>query len=154
MRALASYTLISWALVWLLVWRGISLTARSVIAVEAVSLLLIAALIVVIFVRLGTGNAPGHQTLTPDVFKLPRGTGLAAVGFACTYGILSFGGFESSISAGEESCRPTEVIPRSIVAAVLFGTAFYAFCVSGQVLGFGAGVGGCHAVRAFDGTPR
>lgn len=134
--------LISWALVWLLVWRGISLTARSVIAVEAVSLLLIAALIVVIFVRLGTGNAPGHQTLTPDVFKLPRGTGLAAVGFACTYGILSFGGFESSISAGEESCRPTEVIPRSIVAAVLFGTAFYAFCVSGQVLGFGAGSAG------------
>jgi len=53
---------------WALVWRGISLTARSVIAVEAVSLLLITALIVVIFVRLGTGNAPGHQTLTPDVF--------------------------------------------------------------------------------------
>ena len=130
--------LISWALVWLLVWRGISLTARSVIAVEAVSLLLI----VVIFVRLGTGNAPGHQTLTPDVFKLPRGTGLAAVGFACTYGILSFGGFESSISAGEESCRPAEAIPRSVVAAVLFGTAFYAFCVSGQVLGFGAGPAG------------
>ncbi len=112
--------LISRALVWLLVWRGISLTARSVIAVEAVSLLLIVA----IFVRLGTGNAPGHQTLTPDVFKLPRGTGLAAVGFACTYGILSFGGFESSISAGEESCRPTEAIPRSIVAALLLGTAF------------------------------
>ena len=43
--------LILWALVWLLVWRGISLTARSMIAVEAVSLLLIAALIVVIFVR-------------------------------------------------------------------------------------------------------
>ena len=95
---------------WLPVWRGISLTARSVIAVEAVSLL-IAALIVVIFVRLGTGNAPGHQTLTPDVFKLPRGTGLAAAGFACTYGILSFGGFESSISAGEESCRAAEAIP-------------------------------------------
>jgi amino acid transporter len=134
--------LILWALVWLLVWRGISLTARSVIAVEAVSLLLIAALIVVIFVRLGTGNAPGRQTLTPDVFKLPRGTGLAAVGFACTYGILSFGGFESSISAGEESCRPTEAIPRSVLAAVLFGTVFYAFCVSGQVLGFGAGPAG------------
>ena len=134
--------LILWALVWLLVWRGISLTARSMIAVEAVSLLLIAALIVVIFVRLGTGNAPGHQTLTPDVFKLPRGTGLAAVGFACTYGILSFGGFESSISAGEESCRPTEAIPRSVLAAVLFGTVFYAFCVSGQVLGFGAGPAG------------
>jgi len=29
-----------------------------------------------------------------------------------------------------------------IVAAVLFGTGFYAFCVSGQVLGFGAGSAG------------
>ena len=28
------------------------------------------------------------------------------------------------------------------MAAVLFGTAFYAFCVSGQVLGFGAGPAG------------
>jgi amino acid transporter len=146
--------LISWALVWRLVWRGISLTARSVIAVEAVSLLLITALIVVIFVRLGTGNAPGHQTLTPDVFKLPRGTGLAAVGFACTYSILSFGGFESSISAGEESCRPAEAIPRSVVAAVLFGTVFYAFCVSGQVLGFGAGPAGVARFARFDGAPR
>jgi amino acid transporter len=72
-------------------------------------------------------------------FRVDR---LAAVGFACTYGILSFGGFESSISAGEESCRPAEAIPRSVVAAVLFGTVFYAFCVSGQVLGFGTGPAG------------
>jgi amino acid transporter len=134
--------LISWILVWVLVSRGIRLTARSVITVEAISLVLIAALIVVIYVRLGTGDAPGRQTLTADVFKLPPSTGLAAIGLAGTFGILSFGGFESSISAGEESRRPTEAIPRSVVAAVLFGAVFYVFCVSGQVLGFGAGVAG------------
>jgi amino acid transporter len=133
--------LISWILVWVLVSRGIRWTARSVIAVEAVSLL-IAALIVVIHVRLGTGDAQGRQTLTADVFKLPRGTGLGAIGLAGTFGILSFGGFESSISAGEESSRPTEAIPRSVVAAVLFGAVFYVFCVSGQVLGFGTGQAG------------
>ena len=129
--------LISWLLVWLLVARGIRLTARSVIAVEAVSLLLITALIVVIYVRLGTGHAPGRQTLTAGVLRLPPGTGAATVGLACTFGILAFGGFESSISAGEEARRPTEAIPRSVIAAVLFGAVFYAFCVSGQVLGFG-----------------
>src|SRR5436309_8245864 len=43
--------LISWALVWLLVSRGIKLTAFSVIAIEAVSLLLIAALIGCIYLR-------------------------------------------------------------------------------------------------------
>jgi len=128
--------LISWLLVWLLVARGIRLTARSVIAVEAISLLLITALIVVIYVRLGTGHAPGRQTLTADVLRLPPGTGAATVGLACTFGILAFGGFESSISAGEEARRPTQAIPRSVIAAVLFGAVFYAFCVSGQVLGF------------------
>jgi amino acid transporter len=42
------------------------------------------------------------------------------------------------MSAGEESQQPRHVIPRSIVAAVLFGAVFYVFCISGQVLGFGA----------------
>jgi amino acid transporter len=130
--------LVAWVVVWLLVSRGIKLTARSVIAVEAVSLLLIAALMVVIYLRLGVGRAPGRQMLTGDVFKIPPGTGLATIALAGTFGILSFGGFESAISAGEESRRPTRVIPRSIVAAVLFGAVFYVFCISGQVLGFGA----------------
>src|SRR2546423_2838917 len=48
--------LVSWALIWLLVARGIKLTAGSVIAIEALSLVLIAALIVVIFVRVAVGH--------------------------------------------------------------------------------------------------
>jgi amino acid transporter len=130
--------LISWALVWMLVWRGIKLTAVSVIVVEAVSLLLITALIAVIYVRVGAGHAPSHQTLTGDVFNVPPGIGLSTIALAGTFGILSFGGFESAMSAGEESHRPTHVIPRSIVAAVAFGAVFYVFCISAQVLGFGA----------------
>jgi amino acid transporter len=96
-------------------------------------------------VRLGTGHAPGRQTLTADVLRLPPGTGAATVGLACTFGILAFGGFESSISAGEEARRPTQAIPRSVIAAVLFGAVFYAFCVSGQVLGFGTSHAGTAA---------
>jgi amino acid transporter len=46
------------------------------------------------------------------------------------------------MSAGEESQRPRHVIPRSIVAAVLFGAVFYVFCISGQVLGFGTDAAG------------
>jgi amino acid transporter len=130
--------LVSWALVWLLVARGIKLTAFSVIAVEAVSLLLIAALIAVIYFRLGLGHPPAHQKLTGLVFRIPSGTNLSTIALAGTFGILSFGGFESAMSAGEESQRPTHVIPRSIIAAVLFGGVFYVFCISGQVMGFGA----------------
>jgi amino acid transporter len=134
--------IVSWIVVSLLVCRGIKLTARSVIAVEAVSLALIAALIAVIYFRVGSGHAPGRQTLTTDVFKIPRGTGISTIALAGTFGILSFGGFESAISAGEESRRPRHVIPLSIIAAVVFGAVFYVFCISGQVLGFGTGAAG------------
>jgi amino acid transporter len=134
--------LIGWVLVWLLVWRGIKLTAVSVIAVEAVSLVLIAGLITIIYLRLGLGHGPQHQRLTGQIFHIPHGTSLSTIALAGTFGILSFGGFESAMSAGEESDRPTHVIPRSIVAAVAFGAVFYVFCISGQILGFGADMNG------------
>jgi amino acid transporter len=134
--------LVSWAVVWALVARGIKLTAGSVIVVEAISLVLIAALIAVIFVRLGIGHAPAHQALSLDVVKIPPGVGLSTIALAATFGILSFGGFESAMSAGEESQHPRRVIPRSIVAAVAFGGVFYVLCISGQVLGFGTDSGG------------
>jgi amino acid transporter len=130
--------LVGWAVIWVLASRGIKLTARSVIVVEAVSLALIAALVVVIYVRLGMGDAPGRQELTADVFEIPAGTGLATVGLAATFGILSYGGFESAMSAGEESHRPRRIIPGSIVAAVVFGALFYTACIAAQSLGFGA----------------
>jgi hypothetical protein len=60
----------SWAVVGLLLWRGTYLTARSVIAVEVVSLLLVAALIVVIFARLGTETL---RATNPGAS--PRGSG-------------------------------------------------------------------------------
>jgi amino acid transporter len=134
--------LVAWAVIWLLASRGIKLTARSVILVELVSLALIAALVVVIYVRLGMGDAPGRQKLTADVFKIPAGTGFATVALAATFGILSYGGFESAMSAGEESHRPRRIIPGSIIAAVVFGALFYTACIAAQSMGFGATTAG------------
>lgn len=134
--------LVSWALVWLLASRGIRLTAASVIGVEAVSLVLITVLVGVIFVRLAFGDPPDMQTLNGRVFSVPDGTGLGTIALAGTFGILSFGGFESAMSVGEESHRPRRMIPRSIVAAVLFGLVFYVVCIAAQTLGFGTDAAG------------
>jgi amino acid transporter len=134
--------LAGWVVIWLLASRGIKLTARSVILVELVSLALITALVAVIYIRVGAGDAPGHQTLTSEVFHIPAGTGLATVALAATFGILSYGGFESSMSAGEESHRPRRIIPGSIIAAVVFGALFYTACIAAQSLGFGATAAG------------
>lgn len=136
--------LVAWALTWLLAYRGIRLTAGSIMVVEIVSLVLIAVLVVVIYVKLGAGTAPGNRSLNADFLSVPPGAGFSAVALAATFGFLSYGGFESAMSVGEESQKPTRMIPWSIVAAVAFGGIFYAVCIAAQTLGFGtdaAGVG-------------
>src|SRR3954454_19917511 len=77
--------LVGWVVIWVLASRGIKLTGRSVILVEGVSLAFIAALVVVIYGRLGMGDPPGRQSLPADVFEIPAGTGLATVGLAATF---------------------------------------------------------------------
>jgi amino acid transporter len=137
------------ALIWLLAAREIRTAARSLLVAEAVSIVLILALMAVIVVRLAAGDAPGDQELTADVLDLPGGTGLATIGLAATFGFLSFAGFESAGSFGEEAERPTAAIPRSMVLAIGFGTVFYVACVAVQTMGFGADAAG---IKAFTGS--
>lgn len=142
--------LVAWAVTWLLAQRGITLTANSIIVVELVSLALIAALVVVIFVKLGTGAAPDGRELNADFLSLPSGAGLSALGLAATFGFLSYGGFESAMSVGEESHRPTRMIPWSIVAAVVFGAVFYTLCITAQTLAFGTDAAGIDSFASSD----
>src|SRR6266511_3568148 len=72
----------SWVVVWLLASRGIKFTARSVIAVEAVSLVLITVLVALIFALLVFGEPPGDEVLTGEVFSIPEGPGLATIALA------------------------------------------------------------------------
>jgi amino acid transporter len=134
--------IVSWIVIWLLAIRGIRFTARSMIVVEAASLLLISVLVGVIYAKLALGDAPPKHMLSGSVFHVPPGTGLATIALAGTFGILSFGGFESAMSVGEESHRPRRMIPLSIVAAVVFGAIFYVGCIAAQTLGFGTDAAG------------
>jgi len=122
---------------------------RSLLGLEAVSVLAIVILVVVIYVKLAAGHAPHHRDLNLDFVRLPHGITFATVAFAGTIGFLSFAGFESAGSLGEESEHPTRAIPRSIVFAVAFGAVFYVFCMVAQTLGFGTNPAG---VRAFSGS--
>jgi amino acid transporter len=139
-----------WALIWLLAARGIRPTTRSLLAFEGISVLLIAVLTAVIYVRVGTGHAPGRQVLTADVVRLPAGLGLSTVALAATTGFLAFAGFESAGSLGEDARRPTRSIPRAMAAAIGIGAALYVACIAAQTLGFGTDAAG---VRAFAGSP-
>lgn len=141
--------LVGWALVGLLASRHIRVATRSLLSLELVSVALIAVLVVVIYIRLALGDAPGGRTLNADFLDPPAGVSLGTIALAGTFGFLSFAGFESAGSLGEESEQPRRAIPRSIVGAVAFSAVFYLFTMTAQTLAFGTDPAG---VKAFSGS--
>jgi amino acid transporter len=144
--------LAGWALIGFLAWRGVKTTTRSLLAVELVAVVLILALVAVIFVKLADGGAPHGLGFTSAFLHIPHGIGLSTIVFAASAGFLSFAGFEAAGSFGEESQRPTHTIPRSIVAAIAFGSVFYVVCMLAQTLGFGTDAAGV-AAFSHSGAP-
>jgi amino acid transporter len=142
--------LVGWALVWLIASRAILTAARTLLVFELVSVAVILVLMAVIVAQLVFGGAPAGRGVTLGVFSPPPGTTLSTIALASVFGFLSFAGFESAGSLGEESTDPRRMIPRSMVAAIAFGGVFYVVCVVVQTLGFGTDAAG---VRAFASSP-
>jgi amino acid transporter len=142
--------LVGWAAVGILAAQGAKTTTRSLLAVELVAVILILALVVVVFVKLATGDAPRGLGFSGDFVRIPSGIGLSTIVFAASVGFLSFAGFEAAGSFGEESNRPTFSIPRSIIVAIAFGAVFYVVCMVAQTLGFGTDAAGVSAFGSSD----
>jgi amino acid transporter len=134
--------LVGWATIWLVASRDVRTAARSLLGVELVAVVVILVLMAIIVARLLSGDAPRDQAVTGEVFSLPPGTSLSTVGLAATFGFLSFAGFESAGSFGEESTHPRRMVPRSIVAAIAVGAVFYVACMTVQTWGFGTDAAG------------
>ena len=142
--------LVGWALVWLIASRAILTAARTLLLFEVVSVALILVVMAIIFGKLAFGGAPAGRGLGLDVFSPPPGTSLSTIALASVFGFLSYAGFESAGSLGEESTEPRRMIPRSMAVAIAFGAVFYVVCVAVQTLGFGTDAAG---VRAFAASP-
>ena len=132
-----------------LAYSDIKITTRTLLSIEAVSVLLITVLMVVIFVKLIAGDTPGNQGFTGDVFKLPGGTSSSALGLGIVLAFLSWGGFEGAAALGEETNEPRREIPRAIRNAVIGAGVFYVLCMLAQTWGFGTDKAG---VAAFAGS--
>jgi amino acid transporter len=141
--------LVAWALVWLLASRDVRTAARSLLAFEIGSVALILVLMAIVVAKLAGGDGPPGHDVNSDWLRLPPGTTLGTLALASTFGFLSFAGFESAGSLGEESRRPTRMVPRAMTLAILVGGAFYVACTAVQSLGFGTDPDG---VRAFAGS--
>ena len=142
--------LVGWALVWLIASRDILTAARTLLLFEVVSVALILVVMAIIFGKLAFGGAPAGRGLSLDVFSPPPGTSLSTIALASVFGFLSYAGFESAASLGEESTDPRRMIPRAMAAAIAFGAVFYVVCIAVQTLGFGTDAAG---VRAFAASP-
>jgi amino acid transporter len=140
--------LVGWALVWLIASRAILTAARTLLLFEVVSVALIIVLMAIIAGKLAFGGAPAGRGLSFDVFSPPPGTTLSTIALASVFGFLSYAGFESAGSLGEEATEPRRMIPRSMAAAIGFGAVFYVLCIAVQTLGFGTDDAGVAAFAA------
>jgi len=84
-----------------LAYSDIKITTRTLLSIEAVSVLLITVLMLVIFVKLATGNTPGNQGFNADVFK------------------RSFTSFQSAASFNACSTRPANSEPLLVTRLIL-----------------------------------
>jgi amino acid transporter len=142
--------LIALGLVAVIARGDVRVATRSLLSMEGISVALIVILVVVVFVKLLVGSAPGsHSHALVDVFKLPGGTSLDTVATAAVFGFLSFAGFEGAAALGEETNEPGRNIPRALFLAPLTVGVFYLFVILAQTLGFGTDEAG---VASFAGS--
>ena len=112
------------------------------LTVELTTVTLILIVTAIVFVRLLSHNAPGHEHFTMSVFSLQHGTGLSALFLGVVFGFLSFAGFEASATLGEEAHNPTKDIPRAILGVAVFGGIYFVVVTAAEMMGFGTSAKG------------
>lgn len=138
--------LIAAAVVWALAAGAVRIAGRSLVVLEFVTIALIVVLMVFIVVKVAGGHGPsGEPSLTLNVFALPHGVPLSAIGLAAVFGFLSFSGFEASATLGEETNNPRRNIPRALLFAVVGTGILLVIGMAIESLGFGATTAGAKA---------
>lgn len=111
-----------------LIVRGIRLTLRILLVVEATTATVVLILVVLVLARLG--GSLGWSTLhLANANPTNLGAGAAIV-------ITAFVGFESSAATGAEAKRPFRDIPRALIWTVVGVGVLYFLAATAQVLAF------------------
>ncbi len=162
---------VPWIIVSLLAAAGVALlnlresavVARVLAIIGGVGIAAMLILAVVIFVKIGSGSAPVFTAIIDD--RTVTQTTVQSFDFASTFtfggnsfgtimaasvwGFLSWAGFESCASLGEETNDPKRNIPRALFGAVTLGGALYVLIMFAQSIGFGTDEVG---IAAFAGS--
>lgn len=119
------------ALVAFVLVRGIHVSARAALVVEALSVALIVVLLGVLLVNIGpidVGAMIGARS-SFDPVALAAGAVVA---------VTAFVGFESAATLSVESVAPLRNVPRAITGTVILSGALYVLAAATQVAGFDA----------------
>jgi amino acid transporter len=108
-------------------WRDVKISARLMLWIEAVSLVMILSVVILVLARRGL-----HWDF--DQLRLHGMTG-SGLRLGLVLALFSFVGFESATTLGSEARNPLKTIPRAVIqSAVLAGTIFIV-CAYTEVLG-------------------
>lgn len=112
----------------LLAWRDTRITARIILALEAVSVLAILFVTFRILTNVPLSTPPFHPNSVHA---------WAGVGYGTIYAILSFAGFEGAATIGEETREPKRAIPVAIMGTVIISGLLFALASYAEVTGYG-----------------
>lgn len=126
-------------------------TTRTLLAIGMIGILAMLVLSVIIIARVATGNAP--VTTGVDLSTLWAGdASWTAIMTAAVFGFLSWAGFESGTSLGEETQDPKRAIPRALTYAVVLAGIIYTIVMFAQTIGFGTDQAGQDAFAGASST--
>jgi len=117
--------------VWI-AWRDVKISARLMLWIEAVSMLLVLIVVVLVLARHG---------LHFDWQQLQlRGMSGGGLRLGLVMALFSFVGFESATTLGAEARNPLKTIPRAVIQSALLAGGIFIVCAYTELLGLrGAG---------------
>jgi amino acid transporter len=114
-------------------YRDVKVSARLMVYIEVVSVMLICFVFVPLLWHSGFHFDPVQLKL--------RGVNFSGVRLGMVLAMFSFVGFESATTLGEEARHPLRTIPRAVLRSVVFSGMFFIAAAYTEVLGFPANAG-------------
>lgn len=126
--------------------------SNVLLAIGGLGIVAMLILAFVIFGRVGSGTAPAGQTIDFVAAFSPGDIPVGTLFAASVFAFISWAGFESCSSLGEETENPKRNIPGAIAGAVILGGILYVFMMFAQTVGFGATAEGAEAFSKSEST--
>mgnify|MGYP001096854454 CR=1 FL=1 len=125
------FFLLALALVTVLVYRGVAISARVMLILGGLELLIILGVAVSGLV------SPGAGGINLDAFVPSNAPNSSGLFLAVIFSIFLFTGFESVAPLAEETANPKKLLPRAIIISICLVAAFFVVCNWAIMIGYG-----------------